>query len=47
MLDVTASYGTPLDFIVFFWVFLYIIIDKHSCLKFCIFPKAFTDCVSD
>ena len=38
MPDVTAIYGTPLDFIAFFWVFSYII-DEYSCLKYCIFTK--------
>ena len=32
------SYGTPLDFIAFFWVFSYTI-DEHSCLKYCILTK--------
>ena len=35
--DVTAIYGTPFDFIAFFWVFSYILL--FSCLKYCIFIK--------
>ena len=38
MPEVTASYGTPLDLIAFFWVFSYII-DDHSRLTYCIFTK--------
>ena len=38
MPDLTASYGTPFDFIVLFWVFTYII-NELSCLKYCIFIK--------
>ena len=38
MPDVTAIYGTPYDFMAFFWLFSYIIID-HSCLNCCIFIK--------
>ena len=36
--DVTASNGTLLDFIEFFWVFSYIT-NNHSCLKHCIITK--------
>ena len=36
MSDKTASYGTTLDFITFFWVFSYII-DDYWCLNCCIF----------
>ena len=38
MSDVTANYGTLLDFIAFLRNFAYII-DDNSCLKYCIFSK--------
>ena len=48
MPDVTASYGSPFDFIAVFGIFSYII-DKHSCLnsEVLYFHKTFTDCVSN
>ena len=38
MPDVTVSYGTPFDFIMFFWVFSYIF-DENSYLNCCISTK--------
>ena len=38
MPDVNASYGTPFNFIAFFCIFSYNIID-HSCLNCCISTK--------
>ena len=38
MSDVTAIYGTPLDFIVFFWIFSYNF-DDYLCLNYCILTK--------
>ena len=38
MPDVTANYGMPIDFIMFFCVYSDII-DEHLCLKCCIFTK--------
>ena len=36
--DLTASFGAPFGFIMFFLVFSYII-DGHSCLKYCMLYK--------
>ena len=38
MPDVTASFETPLDYVVYFKEFSYII-DNYSCLKYYIFTK--------
>ena len=46
MLDLTACYGQPFDFIAFFEDFSYIIYE-HLCLNCKYLHQTFTDCMSD